>query len=579
MKRLVHRIASVVWWRKPGRPAAVFTLAVLMTIWVTFATYAISVWYSIEEEANQELYGARKVMSAHTNSVFRAADAMLRVTNHWLVDDFSRSQHHSLDDLRGLLSQLQGAGSQLVTVGLVDAEDHGFWRLTLGKILSERIYLGDRDYIEALRDKPAGEKSVGLPITGRGGGLRTVPLAIRAQPNGLGVKYIGAYVTEKAFNDAFSHLTDIAPSIVGITRDDGRILFVWPPDDGQRGALITGFSDVVAESQTDAGMTADLTSPDGSGPMLAAFGPVPEQPLHVFAAIKRADLEARLSTTLAFPLLLACLTTVVIVVLGRWITKLMIREADKATRLSVALVKAEAANDSKSQFLANMSHELRTPLNAVIGFSEVLSNEIYGPLGAKQYGEYALDIGAAGHHLLGIITQILDMAKLESGTLTVTNTLADLGENIQACQRLLSVKAGQRKVNIVCGEVAGLPPVRMEPVHLRQVLINLIGNAIKFSHDGGKVEISVVATSNTELQVTVRDEGIGIKPESMRELFQPFAQVEKSLSRQYGGVGLGLVNTRRLVEAYGGRIWLESEYGIGTKAIFSLPVATVDSAP
>ncbi|MDY0871650.1 sensor histidine kinase [Dongia rigui] len=575
--RLLYRLAGVEWWRKPGRPAAVFTLTVLVAIWVTFASYAINVWYSIEDEANQELYGAKNVMGAHTNAVFRAARTMQSVTDHWLAEDFSIAQQHPLDELRNLLAKLQGNGRQLVTLGLVDAEDHGFWRLTLGKVFADRIYLGDRDYIEALRDKPAGQEFIGLPILGRGGGLRTVPIAMRAQPNDAGVKYIGAYITEKTFNDAFSHLTDIAPAVVGITRSDGRILFVWPPNDAQRGNLIAGFSDVIVKNQTDL-MAASLPSPDGSGEMLAAFGPVPEEPLHVFAAIKRADLHALFLATLAFPTLLACLTTIVIALLGSWVMKLMVSQARRSAELSAALVKAEAANESKSQFLANMSHELRTPLNAVIGFSEVISKEIYGPLGVTQYREYSKDITDAGHHLLGIITQILDMAKLESGTLADTQTPADIGENIEACQRLLFGKAAERRIDIVCGDMADLPPVRMEPVHLRQVIINLIGNAIKFSHAGGRIDVSAVVTPKGDLQITVADEGIGIKPESMAELFQPFGQVEKAISRQYGGVGLGLVNARRLVEAYGGKIWLESEYGVGTKAIVSLPIAALNSA-
>ncbi|MBK8157728.1 MAG: hypothetical protein IPK59_02675 [Rhodospirillaceae bacterium] len=112
----------------------------------------------------------------------------------------------------------------------------------------------------------------------------------------------------------------------------------------------------------------------------------------------------------------------------------------------------------------------------------------------------------------------------------------------------------------------------MEPVHFRQVILNLVGNAIKFSRPGGRIEINAQLQGDTMLRIVVRDHGIGIKPEDMSELFTPFSQVEKSLSRQHGGVGLGLVNTRKLVEAYGGKVWLESDYGVGTTAIVVIPV-------
>ncbi|MBK8157729.1 MAG: hypothetical protein IPK59_02680 [Rhodospirillaceae bacterium] len=158
-------------------------------------------------------------------------------------------------------------------------------------------------------------------------------------------------------------------------------------------------------------------------------------------------------------MLLAVLTTFVIGWLGIWLRSLMKREADKAERLSEALIKAESASESKSEFLANMSHELRTPLNAIIGFSEVLSRETYGPLGARQYRDYSKDICDAGHHLLGIITQILDMAKIESGTLTNSTNVADLADNFDACNRLLSGKAEERQIEIVLGALEGLPPV------------------------------------------------------------------------------------------------------------------------
>ncbi|MBK8157730.1 MAG: hypothetical protein IPK59_02685 [Rhodospirillaceae bacterium] len=194
-------------FRSPGRPAITFALVVLVAIWATFAAYAIDLYRAIEEEAHEELYGSENVMRAHTSGVFRAANTMLSVVEHWLHDDMEQGSAHTLDTLGAMISHLQGTGDQLITVGLIDSDDNGFWRVNRGTILEEKVYLGDRDYVIALRDTAAGTRFIGAPIIGRKSGLRTVPLAIRVQPNALGVKYIVAYLTEDIFNNAFSHIS------------------------------------------------------------------------------------------------------------------------------------------------------------------------------------------------------------------------------------------------------------------------------------------------------------------------------------------------------------------------------------
>ena len=230
----------------------------------------------------------------------------------------------------------------------------------------------------------------------------------------------------------------------------------------------------------------------------------------------------------------------------------------------------EQANRTKSDFMAKMSHELRTPLNVVIGFAELMLDQVPGKVNEEQR-QCLDDIFSSGQHLLGLINDILDLSKIESGKveLKLANiTLPTLMESVRSAMMPMLVQRGQ-SLDV---KLEGGLYVRADEARLRQVLFNLLSNATKFTPYGGEIRIEV-ARKDKWCEVSVIDNGIGIKKEDQKQIFAPFYQVENSIARGRKGTGLGLVLVKQIVEQHGGRVWLESEYGKGSRFIFTLPLA------
>lgn len=250
--------------------------------------------------------------------------------------------------------------------------------------------------------------------------------------------------------------------------------------------------------------------------------------------------------------------------------------ADLAKSLKTEKQRAERSANSKSAFLANMSHELRTPLNAINGFSEILVDEMYGPLGDERYKEYAGDILASGKHLLDMITDILDMAKIEAGKMTVDLHPIDIVDPVDAAIRMIRRKAEEKDIDLKLVANPGLPLVEADHRAIRQMILNLVSNAIKFTDQGGEVRVTV-DQKDTELRIAVRDNGIGIPADALPRLGEPFEQVSDTRDRNFDGTGLGLALTKSFAEMHGGRLTIASEEGRGTQVSFFLPVPNYQS--
>jgi PAS domain S-box-containing protein len=245
---------------------------------------------------------------------------------------------------------------------------------------------------------------------------------------------------------------------------------------------------------------------------------------------------------------------------------------EKNVELESARSVAEKTNLTKSDFLANMSHELRTPLNSVIGFSEVLQDQMFGPINEKQQ-EYVNNILTSGRHLLSLINDILDLSKVESGKMELELSTFLLRESLDASMIMLREKAlkGGIKLHLDLATEADVRIVA-DQRKLKQILFNLLTNAVKFTPVEGTVDVSAVRDGDF-IEITVADSGIGIKDENIPKLFHPFTQLESAYTKGYEGTGLGLALTRQLVELHGGRIWMESEFGTGSRFSFTIPLA------
>src|SRR5205823_8468696 len=228
----------------------------------------------------------------------------------------------------------------------------------------------------------------------------------------------------------------------------------------------------------------------------------------------------------------------------------------------------QLASTHKSEFLANMSHELRTPLNAIIGFSEVLSEQIFGELNDKQL-EYQRDILASGQHLLSLINDILDLSKVEAGQMELEPSEFSLRAALESGLTVLKERAGRHGITLGLQVEPGLDVVKADERKVKQVVFNLLSNAVKFTPDGGRVDVIACAVDGA-IEIAVRDTGVGIAPEDLEHVFEEFRQVGQATAKA-DGTGLGLPLAKKFVELHGGRMWVESQPGAGSTFAFTLP--------
>jgi PAS domain S-box-containing protein len=249
------------------------------------------------------------------------------------------------------------------------------------------------------------------------------------------------------------------------------------------------------------------------------------------------------------------------------------KQAEEA--LKSAREAAELNVRAKSEFLAAMSHELRTPLNAIIGFSEIIETELLGPIDRRQYVEYAHDINESGRLLLQLINDILDISRVEVGRLTLREEMLDPGAMLRAAMAMVRERAAHAEVALIDDIPLGLPALWGDDRRLKQALVNILGNAVKFTPAGGRVTVSADGTADGGLDLMVVDTGIGIAPADLERAMRPFEQIDSGLGRRFGGSGLGLPLARHLVELHQGAITLASELGRGTRVVLHFPADRV----
>ena len=246
-----------------------------------------------------------------------------------------------------------------------------------------------------------------------------------------------------------------------------------------------------------------------------------------------------------------------------------IRAAER--RLLEARSQAESANHSKSEFLANMSHELRTPLNAIIGFTEIISHQLFGPVGNDKYLEYIKDVHSSSLHLLSIINDVLDMSKIEAGKLELAKQAVGLQEIMGDVIRIVHEHASSRGIELIFQAAKQALVIWADERAMKQIFLNLLSNAIKFSPEQEAVVIRLDSEPSGEIVIEVEDHGIGMDEQEQEKALQPFGQAKPATTRHYGGTGLGLPITKGLVEAHGGTLAISSRVGKGTIVRVILP--------
>jgi signal transduction histidine kinase len=241
--------------------------------------------------------------------------------------------------------------------------------------------------------------------------------------------------------------------------------------------------------------------------------------------------------------------------------------------LQGALGEARQGDLAKQEFLANMSHELRTPLNAILGFSSLIEREMFGPLGNKRYNEYLRFISSSGAYLLNLIDSVLNISRIETGDEALEFSLFELPALVEEAVGEISRDISGKGLTIETGFGDDVAQIRADRMALRQVLLNVLSNAVKFTPTGGKITVSARLETKGGVDISIVDTGIGIAAENMKKVMAPFAQTDDAQHASQGGIGLGLPISRSLVELHGGSIRIESEPGAGTTVRIKLPEA------
>lgn len=248
-------------------------------------------------------------------------------------------------------------------------------------------------------------------------------------------------------------------------------------------------------------------------------------------------------------------------------------ERHKSTLIALSDMKeaADGANRAKTTFLANMSHELRTPLNAIVGFTTIMDQEMFGPVGSERYKQYIKDIQDSSTHLSEILGNILDLAKVEAGELKLNEDEVDVEKMINSCSKMFVVMAAEANITIKQNISEDTSHLLADELRVKQIVINLVSNSLKFTPSGGVITIGCELTPVNGMILYVEDTGEGIPAEKLEKVLEPFAQVEGSNGKSYQGVGLGLSLSKSLAELHGGKLWVESELGVGTKVFVEFP--------
>jgi signal transduction histidine kinase len=538
--------------------AVAFAGSLALASWLILGAYAWQQHLGLRHDLDARVVSAQQIMATSLDRSIESAETLLVAADSWLHEESEEQNPDAMAGLDDYLKRLTHSDPDAIAIHVTD---------NLG-----------REYAVGQAPAPSTVALQKHTTTDDGaitvGGLRldssmgyALPVLMKAQSNHFGVRSLVALIPVRQGEGPYGLLMPTTPSIVGATRGDGTILLTWPIKPELIGNAARRAADPGQSSEHP--QVAERFA--GIDRALVSSAPLDVGGVHIFAAVDMRYVAMELPRRIAFPLALTLIGSVFILAGG-----IMIGRLFRANRLEVeskteALLAAEAANEAKRHFLANMSHELRTPLNAIIGFSEIMSEQLFGPHGHPSYHTYSRDILTSGRHLLNLIQTVLDSARYERGKVEPADSPVDLLAAAHEIRRMLQDSIARQSVALHVEVSPACPTLRIDPLHLRQILLNLVGNAIKFSRANGVVTVEGEMDATSAIVLRVCDNGIGIPSESIGRLFKPFTQVDGAYAKKHEGVGLGLSICKSIVEAYGGTIGIDSAHGVGTTVVVRFP--------
>lgn len=568
---------------RPGlsRHCAPGNLAFLFAALIAGAVWSLAIWKvgddgrEVHANAQSELLGGQNLLAAQFARAIDTAVLFADTADKWMYEQ--RNSFSAPTDQKALENFIDGFGqhqSFSIRLRLFDAEGN---RIALTSFTEPEFNVADREFITDLESKSYDFFKIGLQSRSRATGESIIPVAKVARPNIFNVRYIVAAIDVPDLNRLFDRIFISAPGFVGAFREDGRLIYRYPDPDGYVGIKLDLDYFMGPEvMRNDLGVIVNRKDPDGRT-LTIAYKHIERHPVYVYASFRNADLDKRSVARRPIYFAFATLTSLLSFAMAALIAYFAHIREREAAALRTALITADAANIAKRDFLANVSHELRTPLNAIIGFSEMIGTGIFGKLSAKN-AEYNDDVVTAARHLLTVVDQLLDIAAIEAGRARLRPEELDLTPFLRDIVHMLAAKAASRNIAIEAVVPDGRRVLYADKRVLRQILLNLIDNAVKFSHANGRVRIGWREGASGRIQIFVTDEGVGIAPDELPQIFEPFWRSSDAYIARPDGVGLGLMVTKKLVEQIGGTIDVESTLGKGTEFVVDIPDTPVPVA-
>ncbi|MBL0929999.1 MAG: sensor histidine kinase [Alphaproteobacteria bacterium] len=563
------------------RHVAPGNLAFLFAALIAAAVWSLALWKvgddsrEVHANAQSELLGAQNLLAAHFARAIDTAVLFADTTDRWMSEQ--RASFSESADQLALESFIEGFGNHQsfsIRLRLFDAAAN---RIALPSFPEPEFNIADREYITDLENKSYDFFKIGLQSRSRATGDDIIPISKIARPNIFKVKYIVAVIDVPDLNQLFDRIFITAPGYVGAFREDGYLIYRNPDPDRYVGIKLDLDYFMGSEvMRNDLGVILNRKDTDGRE-LTVAYKHIERHPIYVYASFRNADLDnsslARLPIYFGF----ATLATLLSFAMDGLIAYFAHIREREAAALRAALITADAANIAKRDFLANVSHELRTPLNAIIGFSEMIGTGIFGKLTEKN-AEYNDDVVTAARHLLTVVDQLLDIAAIEAGRASLRPEELDLTPFLRDIAHMLAAKAASRNVAIDAIAPDGRRILYADKRVLRQILLNVIAHAIKHSQPNGRVRVGWRESAPGRISIFVADQGVGIAPDELPHIFEPFWRSSDAYIARPDGVGLGLMVTKQLVAQSGGTISVESALGRGSEFAIDIPDTAVPIA-